>query len=45
MSALVQVTMAAWTLSGIWIDAGHSVIEKAVKELMNRRGLPADILP
>lgn len=45
MSALVQVTMAAWTISGIWIDAGHRVIEKAVKELMDRRGLPADILP
>ncbi|CAD6576355.1 MAG: hypothetical protein ASARMPRED_007701 [Alectoria sarmentosa] len=36
ISALVQVTMAARTPSGIWIDAGHRVIEKAVKELMDR---------
>ena len=45
MSVLVQVTTASWTLSRICIGAGHRVIEKAVKELMDRRGLPADILP
>lgn len=45
LSASLQVLMAAWKMSGVWIQAVYRALAKAVKELMDGGGLPAGLLP
>ena len=45
LGASLQVLVAAWKMSEVWIQAGHRVLVKIVKELIDGGGLPAGLLP